>query len=117
MVNKKPRGRPAVKRSEDLAKRIRAYIGMGVTASGVARMAGMSEDTLRKLYREELESGVEEANLQVAGMLFEQCKAGNVTAQIFWLKTRARWKESAMLEVQTRELPPVSVDEFAPPTE
>jgi hypothetical protein len=29
----------------------------------------------------------------VAGFLFNSAKNGNVTAQIFWLKTRARWKE------------------------
>jgi hypothetical protein len=27
--------------------------------------------------------------------LFTAAKSGNVTAQIFWLKTRARWKEPA----------------------
>src|ERR1700716_3453967 len=31
---------------------------------------------------------------QVAGFLFNAAKNGNVTAQIFWLKTRARWKEA-----------------------
>jgi hypothetical protein len=31
---------------------------------------------------------------QVAGFLFNVAKNGNVTAQIFWLKTRARWKEA-----------------------
>ena len=29
----------------------------------------------------------------MAGFLFAAAKGGNVTAQIFWLKTRARWKE------------------------
>jgi len=29
----------------------------------------------------------------VAGFLFSAAKNGNVTAQIFWLKTRARWHE------------------------
>jgi len=30
----------------------------------------------------------------VAGFLFKAASSGNVTAQIFWLKTRARWKET-----------------------
>lgn len=33
------------------------------------------------------------SNAQVAGFLFNAAKNGNVTAQIFWLKTRARWRE------------------------
>ena len=30
----------------------------------------------------------------MAGFLFNSAKSGNVTAQIFWLKTRARWRET-----------------------
>jgi hypothetical protein len=29
----------------------------------------------------------------MSGYLFAAAKAGNVTAQIFWLKTRAHWRE------------------------
>src|SRR5258706_10229402 len=38
--------------------------------------------------------GETKANAQVAGFLFNAAKNGNVTAQIFWLKTRAKWRES-----------------------
>jgi|RhiMethySRZTD1v2_1073278.scaffolds.fasta_scaffold1423914_2 hypothetical protein len=44
--------------------------------------------------RDELDLGSTKANAQVAGFLFSAAKSGNVTAQIFWLKTRARWKET-----------------------
>ncbi len=43
--------------------------------------------------------GETKANAQVAGFLFNAAKNGNVTAQIFWLKTRARWRETP-LELQ-----------------
>jgi hypothetical protein len=39
---------------------------------------------------------VAEANAMVSGSLFAAAKGGNVTAQIFWLKTRARWREKAV---------------------
>ena len=32
----------------------------------------------------------------VSGSLFAAAKGGNVTAQIFWLKTRAHWPENAV---------------------
>ena len=32
------------------------------------------------------------------GYLFAKAKAGDVTAQIFWLKTRAHWRERAAPE-------------------
>ena len=33
------------------------------------------------------------ANATISGSLFASAKGGNVTAQIFWLKTRAHWRE------------------------
>ena len=39
-------------------------------------------------------SAPSKANAQVAGFLFNRPRNGNVTAQIFWLKTRARWRET-----------------------
>ncbi len=41
-----------------------------------------------------LDMGEAKANAQVAGFLFNAARNGNVTAQIFWLKTRARWREA-----------------------
>jgi hypothetical protein len=36
----------------------------------------------------------------VCGYLFAAAKAGNVTAQIFWLKTRAHWRERTAADAQ-----------------
>jgi hypothetical protein len=67
-----------------------------------------SGDTLNRHYRDELDVGLAEANTAVAGNLF--CIAtgdgpGAVTAAIFWLKTRAGWREAdraaALSEGQT----------------
>ena len=56
----------------------------------VARIVKCSPKTLRKRYRDDLDFGVAEANAIVSGSLFA---AANVVAQIFWLKTRAQWRE------------------------
>jgi hypothetical protein len=45
----------------------------------------------------ELDLGTAKANAQVAGFLFNSARNGNVTAQIFWLKTRVGWKETPEL--------------------
>src|SRR5947207_14653638 len=58
------------------------------------RCSALDPKTLRKHYREELDLGETKANAQVAGFLFNSARTGNVTAQIFWLKTRARWRET-----------------------
>jgi hypothetical protein len=66
----------------------------GIPAVDIAQVVGVDPKTLRKCYREELDLGETKANAQVAGFLFTAAKSGNVTAMIFWLKTRARWKET-----------------------
>ena len=67
----------------------------GIPEFDIARVLKVDPKTLRKYYQEELELGHTKANAQVAGFLFNSAKNGNVTAQIFWLKTRAQWKEPA----------------------
>jgi hypothetical protein len=53
----------------------------------------------------------------VAGFLFNSAKSGNVTAQIFWLKTRARWRETPVGlkhsgSVATRDLSELSDEQL-----
>ena len=66
----------------------------GIPEIDIARVVGVDPKTLRKHYRDELDMGETKANAQVAGFLFNSARSGNVTAQIFWLKTRARWRET-----------------------
>src|SRR5262245_13594749 len=75
-------------------RQVEAMAAYGIPEIDIARVIGIDPKTLRKCYREELDLGTTKANAQVAGFLFNSAKNGNVTAQIFWLKTRARWKEA-----------------------
>jgi hypothetical protein len=68
----------------------------GIPEADISGVVGIDPKTLRKHYREELDLGEAKANAQVAGFLFNAAKNGNVTAQIFWLKTRAKWRETPM---------------------
>jgi DNA-binding Lrp family transcriptional regulator len=74
-------------------ERVRYLAGLGVPQNDIARLIGCSPKTLRKRFRDELDRGVAEANAVISGSLFAAAKAGNTTAQIFWLKTRAHWHE------------------------
>lgn len=75
----------------DTAKRLSA---LGVPHEDIALRLKISSDTLVKYYQEELDEGRIDANSAIAGTLFNQAKKGNTAAAIFWLKTRARWKET-----------------------
>lgn len=58
--------------------------------------------TLRKVFRQELDEGGASANAIVAQSLFRKATGNSpqaVTAAIFWLKTRAGWKEPTAAEL------------------
>lgn len=79
--------------NEAMRERVRHLAGIGVRQDDIARIVGCSAKTLRTRLRDELDRGIAEANATVAGYLFGLAKAGNIAAIIFWLKTRAHWRE------------------------
>ena len=74
---------------------VRTLSAMGIKQKDIARMVGMqSPKTLREHFRDELDKGAVEANATVAKTLFAMATSGKIpAATIFWLKTRARWRE------------------------
>jgi hypothetical protein len=79
--------------NEAMRERVRYLAGVGVRQDDIAQIIGCAPKTLRKRLRDELDRGVAEANARVSGYLFAAAKAGNIPAIIFWLKTRAHWRE------------------------
>jgi hypothetical protein len=79
--------------TDAMRERVRRLAGVGVPQEDIANIIGCDAKTLRKHLRGELDRGAAEANAAVASYLFANAKGGNVTAQIFWLKTRAHWRE------------------------
>jgi hypothetical protein len=86
-------GRRAHRPDPSQRRQVEAIAAYGIPETDISRVIGIDPKTLRKCYREELDLGETKANAQVAGFLFNAARSGNVTAQIFWLKTRARWRE------------------------
>jgi hypothetical protein len=85
--------RKAFSVNDAMRERVRYLAGVGVPQDDIARIIGCAPKTLRKRFRDDLDRGVAEAIATVAGYLFANAKAGNVTAQIFILKTRGHWRE------------------------
>ena len=81
-------GRRAHKPDPAQRRQVEAMAAYGIPETDISRVVGIDPKTLRKHYRDELDLGETKANAQVAGFLFNSAKNGNVTAQIFWLKTR-----------------------------
>ena len=93
---------PYIKKDED-AKTVEALAIAGVKQTLIAEIIKLSEPTLRKNFRRELDTSKARANAIVAQSLFKKAKDGNVVAQIFWLKTQAGWKEKNALELTGKD--------------
>ena len=94
-------GRPRHQPDEGARRQVEALAGYGVPETEIAGLLAIDPKTLRRHYRHELDHGHTKANAKVAENLFRKATGDgreSVIAAIFWLKTRARWKEVSVHE-------------------
>ena len=104
-------GRPSVELTPDQIIELQALSAV-LTKAQVADYFGICENTLREIEKRQPE--VSEAYKrgrvqQIARMgsnLIQMAKGGNVTANIFYLKTQGGWKEA---EPEAQEIPPINI--------
>lgn len=93
------------KQNKELVENLAAF---GIPQERIARLLKIDPKTLREYYREELDLGADKATAKVAGALFKTATEGTgssaVAAQIFWLKTRACWREARDTEENQIEI-------------
>ena len=77
---------------------VQLHATIGTTHEQIARIIGIDAKTLRKHYRDELDLAMAKANATIGGALFNKAKNGDTAAQIFWMKTRARWRETNQVD-------------------
>lgn len=110
-MSKKPSKKPKIKVDYE---RVENLAGRGLTKEQIARCLGMHPATLFRRQKDDerfleaMKNGEAAAIAAVTGELLKNIKVGNVTAIIFYLKCRAGWKETTVLE--TRDAPPVPAD-------
>jgi hypothetical protein len=73
---------------------VQLHATIGTTQDTIARILGIDAKTLRLHYRDELDLAHAKANATIGGALFNKAKAGDTAAMIFWMKTRAQWRET-----------------------
>ena len=79
---------------------VEAMSSFGITQEKIAKYLGISVPTLKRHYEEELELAKVDKIVAVANALYKNAvDKGNVTAQIFFLKTQAFWRETDKEEV------------------
>jgi hypothetical protein len=100
--------------TEKTRAEVSALSSFGNTQEEIASYLSICVDTLVKYYRRELDTAVIKANAAVAKGLFNKAtKQDDLSAQVFWLKTRGRWrtddtvrleKDNAKLEKELEDL-------------
>jgi hypothetical protein len=101
MNPKKQQGQAPHVPTQALKNQVEALAAYGVPQEEICKVIGISVPTLHKYYRHELDVAMAKANARVAESLFKKATGDgtqSVTAAIFWLKTRAGWKETVVNE-------------------
>jgi len=80
---------------------VAALNSYGITLSEISLYTNLDDKTLRKYYSYELDTSHVKANTAVARKLYKKgVEDGDTTALIFWLKTRAQWREPDKKEIR-----------------
>lgn len=114
-------GRPPHEPTAKTRNTVEVMAAAGIPQDDIARVLGICRDTLRRHYRDELDTGGSKMIAQVAGKLFDTAINGTgkeaVTARIFILKARAGWKDRQTVEhegtIATRPATEMTDDELA----
>ena len=97
----KRNGRPPYKPNDRDRQTVSVMVAAGIQQENIARCIGengVDLKTLKKYYKEELETSADKANAKVAQSLFQQATNGNTSAAIWWSKSRKGWKETVKNE-------------------
>lgn len=94
-----PAGRPKHQPTKALRDTVMLHARVGTPIKTIAKVLKIDDKTLTKYYRDELDTSLAIANAEVGGHLFNKTRQGDTAAQIFWLKTRAGFKETSRNEI------------------
>jgi len=96
------------KPTDEIRAQVFALSSFGVTQEDIGKFIGISDDTLRKNYSSELDRAAIDRNAEVAAFLFRSANGSTLAegasysdclkAAMFWMKTRAQWRETAQVE-------------------
>jgi hypothetical protein len=104
--------RPRFIPTEEQRRTVKSLSAYGIKQDEIAQMLGLrSPKSLRKHFRQEINRGGIEATAQVGQTLYQMATSGkHPAATIFWLKTRAGWREIQIVETRPAAIPDFIVE-------
>lgn len=85
--------RPVKTITDEQRKQVQTLSGYGLNQEQIARMLGISRQTLSKHCKVELERGKDVAFTTATTALFNNIKKGKEASIFFYLKTQHQWRE------------------------
>lgn len=80
--------------TEELREYVRNLKRGGATNDQIASCLNMCDDTLRKYYKNELDNSVIDLTAEMTGILVQKAREGELSAAIFWLKTKGGYRSA-----------------------
>ncbi len=109
------RGQPPYEPSDENRAMVQGMVGLGIRRADLAALMAITQKTLRKHFRKELEVGDAMVVYTVGKSLYLAATTahkghphGNVAAQMFFLRCRAGWKETSRHEMTGPDGEPIA---------
>lgn len=103
-----PRGTPHNPTRETRAQ-VRALFANGLTTEQIGAYLHLSGRAVKIHYKQELKDGFDYTYAIVSGRLVKMAMEGDKTCMIFWLKTKAGWRETNRTEVTGPNGSPIDI--------
>ena len=106
---------PAHKVTSETKAVVGALAKIGIQQEVIADTLDISEPTLRKHYREQLDAGKGQANAFAVNRLFQHMHQNadlkvSLASTIFWLKAQANFSEKQVVETTGKDGGPIEVE-------
>ena len=98
MSEAKMQTKPPHKPTDKDRQNVETMSAVGIPQDDIAAFLEIDPKTLRKHYRQELDTAAVKANSAIGGALYKKAMAGDTTAMIWWTKTRMGWSEKVLNE-------------------
>lgn len=89
--------------TEDTRRQVSVCMTLGLTHHQIGMLLGVTDDTIRKHYKKEIEVGKAGMTINVANNLYniatDPDHKNAATAAIFWMKAQGGWRETVRTEV------------------
>ncbi len=92
--------------TDEQRRTVETMAAFGIQQPYIAQAIGVSEDSLQRHFRAELDMGLVKANTKVAQNLYRMATGQGreaLGAACFWLKTRAKWRETSEVRVTGKD--------------